>query len=53
VRYVLGPGDRMGARGPGGRGDNGRQEWIDAHCSTVDPSAYGGGSGQVLLDCRA
>ncbi|MGW6446568.1 ArnT family glycosyltransferase [Lentzea sp. NPDC055074] len=53
LKFVLGGGDRMGARGPDGRGDNGRQEWIGAHCSAVDPSAYGGGSGQELLECRA
>ncbi|WP_285644863.1 glycosyltransferase family 39 protein [Lentzea sp. NBRC 102530] len=52
LKYVLGTGDRMGARGPDGRGDNGRQEWIDAHCSEVDPSAYGGSSGSKLLECR-
>ncbi|SDJ90690.1 4-amino-4-deoxy-L-arabinose transferase [Lentzea albidocapillata subsp. violacea] len=50
LKFVLG--GEMGGRGPGGRGDNGRQEWIAAHCSTVDPSAYGGGSAQ-LLECRA
>ncbi|MEU3647771.1 glycosyltransferase family 39 protein [Lentzea sp. NPDC034063] len=53
LKFVLGGGDQMGGRGPGGRGDNGRQEWITAHCSTVDPSAYGGGSGMELLECRA
>jgi hypothetical protein len=53
LKFVLGGGDQMGGRGPGGRGDNGRQEWITAHCSTVDPSAYGGGSGLELLECRA
>ncbi|WP_439661388.1 glycosyltransferase family 39 protein [Lentzea sp. HUAS TT2] len=51
LKFVLGAGDQMG-RGPGGRGDNGRQEWITAHCSAVDPTAYGGGSAQ-LLECRA
>ncbi|WP_159460432.1 hypothetical protein [Lentzea albidocapillata] len=50
LKFVLG--GEMGGRGPGGRGDNGRQEWIAVHCSTVDPSAYGGGSAQ-LLECRA
>ena len=50
LKFVLGAGDRMG--GPGGRDDNGRQEWISQHCSAVDPSAYGGGSEQ-LLECRA
>ncbi|WP_330272808.1 glycosyltransferase family 39 protein [Lentzea sp. NBC_00516] len=53
LKFVLGGGAQMGGRGPGGRGDNGRQEWITAHCSTVDPSAYGGGSGLELLECRA
>lgn len=52
LKFVLGGGDRMGG-GPGGRDDNGRQEWISAHCSTVDPSAYGGGTAQTLLECRA
>ncbi len=51
LRFVLG-GERMGG-GPGGRGDNGRQEWLEQHCSAVDPSAYGGGSEQSLLECRA
>jgi 4-amino-4-deoxy-L-arabinose transferase-like glycosyltransferase len=51
LKFVLGGGDRMG--GPGGRDDNGRQEWISQHCSTVDPSAYGGGSTQTLLECHA
>ncbi|WP_434439214.1 ArnT family glycosyltransferase [Lentzea sp. E54] len=52
LKFVLSGGDRMGG-GPGGRDDNGRQEWISAHCSTVDPSAYGGGTAQTLLECRA
>jgi hypothetical protein len=44
----------MGGRGgPGGRDDHGRQEWITQHCSTVDPSAYGGGSEQALMECHA
>ncbi|GHH46546.1 ArnT family glycosyltransferase [Lentzea cavernae] len=51
LKFVLGGGDRMG--GPGGRDDNGRQEWISQHCSPVDPSAYGGGAEQELLECRA
>jgi 4-amino-4-deoxy-L-arabinose transferase-like glycosyltransferase len=53
LKFVLGGGDRMGGGGPGGRGDNGRQEWITQHCSTVDPSAYGGGSAQTLMECHA
>ncbi|MFD5825435.1 ArnT family glycosyltransferase [Lentzea sp. NPDC060358] len=52
LKFVLSGGDRMGG-GPGGRGDHGRQEWISGHCSAVDPSAYGGGSAQSLLECRA
>jgi hypothetical protein len=51
LKFVLSGGDRMG--GPGGRDDNGRQEWITQHCSTVDPSAYGGGSEQTLMECHA
>ncbi len=50
LKFVLGGGDRGG---PGGRGDNGRSEWIKQHCSTVDPNAYGGGSTQTLLECHA
>jgi hypothetical protein len=51
LKFVLGAGER---RGPGGgRGDHGREEWIKQHCSTVDPSAYGGGSEQSLLECHA
>ena len=53
LKFVLGGGDRMGGGGPGGRGDNGRQAWIERHCSTVDPSAYGGGSTQTLMECHA
>jgi len=50
LKFVLSGGERGG---PGGRGDNGRSEWIKQHCSTVDPNAYGGGSAQTLLECRA
>ncbi|HEX8866385.1 MAG TPA: glycosyltransferase family 39 protein [Lentzea sp.] len=50
LKFVLSGGDRMG--GPGGRSDNGRQEWIGQHCTTVDPSAYGGGT-QTLMECHA
>lgn len=54
LKFVLSGGDRMGGRGgPGGRDDHGRQEWITQHCSTVDPSAYGGGSEQALMECHA
>ncbi|GGU51142.1 ArnT family glycosyltransferase [Lentzea flava] len=50
LKFVLGGGERGGPRG--GRGDHGRQEWIQQHCSTVDPSAYGG-STETLLECHA
>ncbi|WP_246292376.1 hypothetical protein [Lentzea indica] len=53
LKFVLGGGDRMGGGGPGGRDSSGRQEWIKEHCSTVDPSAYGGGSTQMLMECHA
>ena len=53
LKFVLGGGDRMGRGGPGGRDDHGRQEWIEQHCSTVDPRAYGGGSAQTLMECHA
>ena len=49
LKFVLSGGDR----GPGGgRNDHGRQAWIQQHCSTVDPSAYGGGT-QTLMECHA
>jgi 4-amino-4-deoxy-L-arabinose transferase-like glycosyltransferase len=49
LKFVLSGGDR----GPGGgRNDHGRQAWIQEHCSTVDPSAYGGGT-QTLMECHA
>lgn len=50
LKFVLSGGDRGGPRG--GRDDKGRQEWIQQHCSTVDPSAYGG-SAETLLECHA
>ncbi|MET9625834.1 glycosyltransferase family 39 protein [Lentzea sp. NPDC006480] len=50
LKFVLSGGDRGGPGG--GRDSNGRQEWIKQHCSTVDPSAYGGGT-QSLLECHA
>ncbi|MFS8096202.1 glycosyltransferase family 39 protein [Lentzea alba] len=52
LKFVLSGGDRMGG-GPGGRTDHGRQEWIQQHCTAVDPSAYGGGTAQTLLECHA
>ncbi|RAS60598.1 4-amino-4-deoxy-L-arabinose transferase-like glycosyltransferase [Lentzea atacamensis] len=51
LKFVLSPGERGGPRG-GGRDDKGRQEWIQQHCSKVDPSAYGG-SAETLLECHA
>ncbi|MDT7789917.1 MAG: hypothetical protein QOF58_8336 [Pseudonocardiales bacterium] len=51
LKFVLSGGDRGGPGG--GRDSNGRQEWIQQHCSTVDPSAYGGGSTQTLMECHA
>ncbi|MFI6097025.1 ArnT family glycosyltransferase [Lentzea sp. NPDC051213] len=52
LKFVLSGGERGGGPG-GGRDDNGRQAWIGQHCSTVDPSAYGGGSTQALLECKS
>ncbi|KOV84022.1 glycosyltransferase family 39 protein [Nocardia sp. NRRL S-836] len=50
LKFVLGNAGGMGGRGGT---DNGRQEWIGQHCSTVDPSLYGGSSAQTLLECKA
>jgi 4-amino-4-deoxy-L-arabinose transferase-like glycosyltransferase len=51
LKFVLNGGPRGGPRG--GRDAEGREEWIQQHCSAVDPSAYGGGSTETLMECHA
>ncbi len=72
LRFVLtsgrGPGDRdFGDRGPGGRGTRGgvsavRTQWVQQHCTVVNPASYGGTAStaagpadrsEVLYDCQA
>ena len=54
LRFVL-----DGARGMTGRGGRGgvstqRTQWVQQHCTAVDPAGYGGaGRAGTLYDCRA
>jgi 4-amino-4-deoxy-L-arabinose transferase-like glycosyltransferase len=53
LKYVM-TGGGMGGGGMGGDPDRGTSEvstWVEANCTTVDASEYGGSSGQALYDC--
>ncbi|QKV78877.1 glycosyltransferase family 39 protein [Amycolatopsis sp. Hca4] len=51
LRFVLSnAGSRPGP--PPSPAQAGRQRWIEGHCTTVDPAAYGGGGADTLYRCR-
>ncbi|WP_410614378.1 ArnT family glycosyltransferase [Amycolatopsis sp. lyj-109] len=59
LRFVLSPSSGMGAGGPGGMfgGAGGaasaRSQWIEQHCTKIDPAAYGGTDSSTLNECHA